>query len=141
MLIKEYRIPLPLSVEEYKIAQLYMIAVSGSMTLPMPRSLTHSHFPTDTIPSCDLLLSIQKKSKEESQGTDSGVQILENEPYTEGPGGSGQYTYKIYHVGRHLPGRRLNSNCRFNEHFFISTFFFFDRSLAQAIIAKVSLDS
>lgn len=27
MLIKEYRIPLPLSVEEYKIAQLYMIAV------------------------------------------------------------------------------------------------------------------
>lgn len=29
MLIKEYRIPLPLSVEEYKIAQLYMIAVSN----------------------------------------------------------------------------------------------------------------
>ena len=28
MLIKEYRIPMPLSVEEYKIAQLYMIAVS-----------------------------------------------------------------------------------------------------------------
>jgi hypothetical protein len=26
MLIKEYRIPLPLSVEEYKIAQLFMIA-------------------------------------------------------------------------------------------------------------------
>ena len=28
MLIKEYRIPLPLTVEEYKIAQLYMIQVS-----------------------------------------------------------------------------------------------------------------
>lgn len=28
MLIKEYRIPLPLSVEEYRVAQLYMIAVS-----------------------------------------------------------------------------------------------------------------
>jgi hypothetical protein len=27
MLIKEYRIPLPLSVEEYRIAQLYMIQV------------------------------------------------------------------------------------------------------------------
>jgi len=27
MLIKEYRIPLPLTVEEYRIAQLYMIAV------------------------------------------------------------------------------------------------------------------
>ncbi len=26
MLIKEYRIPLPMSVEEYRIAQLYMIA-------------------------------------------------------------------------------------------------------------------
>lgn len=29
MLVKEYRIPLPLTVDEYKIAQLYMIAVSG----------------------------------------------------------------------------------------------------------------
>jgi hypothetical protein len=27
MLIKEYRIPLPLTVEEYRIAQLYMIQV------------------------------------------------------------------------------------------------------------------
>lgn len=27
-----------------------------------------------------------------------------NEPYTDGPGGSGQYTHKLYHVGRHLPG-------------------------------------
>ncbi len=26
MLIKEYRIPLPMTVEEYRIAQLYMIA-------------------------------------------------------------------------------------------------------------------
>lgn len=25
MIIKEYRIPMPLSVEEYKLAQLYMI--------------------------------------------------------------------------------------------------------------------
>lgn len=32
MLIKEYRIPLPLTVEEYRIAQLYMIAVSFKMT-------------------------------------------------------------------------------------------------------------
>lgn len=27
MLIKEYRIPVPMTVEEYRIAQLYMIAV------------------------------------------------------------------------------------------------------------------
>ncbi|XP_039751202.1 protein retinal degeneration B isoform X2 [Pararge aegeria] len=54
MLIKEYRIPLPLTVEEYRIAQLYMIA---------------------------------KKSKEESTGEGSGVEIIVNEPYEDGPGG------------------------------------------------------
>ncbi|XP_035381871.1 membrane-associated phosphatidylinositol transfer protein 2-like isoform X2 [Electrophorus electricus] len=71
MLIKEYRIPMPLSVEEYRIAQLYMI---------------------------------QKKSREESCGEGSGVEILENRPYTNGPGGSGQYTHKVYHIGMHIPG-------------------------------------
>lgn len=71
MLIKEYRIPLPLTVEEYRIAQLYMIA---------------------------------KKSREESSGEGSGVEIIVNEPYEQGPGGKGQYTQKIYHVGSHLPG-------------------------------------
>lgn len=29
MIIKEYRIPLPMTVEEYRIAQLYMIQVGG----------------------------------------------------------------------------------------------------------------
>ncbi|XP_054289278.1 protein retinal degeneration B isoform X3 [Macrosteles quadrilineatus] len=71
MLIKEYHIPLPLTVDEYRIAQLYMIA---------------------------------KKSREESKGAGSGVEILVNEPYNDGPGGEGQYTRKIYHVGSHLPG-------------------------------------
>ncbi|KAL4223794.1 Membrane-associated phosphatidylinositol transfer protein 2 [Mactra antiquata] len=71
MLIKEYRISLPMSVEEYRIAQLYMI---------------------------------QKKSREESHGAGSGVEIITNQPYTDGPGGNGQYTYKIYHIGSHLPG-------------------------------------
>ncbi|GAB0094371.1 hypothetical protein DMENIID0001_096610 [Sergentomyia squamirostris] len=71
MLIKEYRIPLPLTVEEYRIAQLYMIA---------------------------------KKSRDESSGAGSGVEIIVNEPYVDGPGGNGQYTRKIYHVGSHLPG-------------------------------------
>lgn len=59
-----------MSVDEYRIAQLYMI---------------------------------QKKSREESHGAGSGVEILVNEPYQNGPGGSGQYTYKIYHIGSHLP--------------------------------------
>uniref|UniRef100_A0A8C9TGC9 Phosphatidylinositol transfer protein membrane associated 2 n=1 Tax=Scleropages formosus TaxID=113540 RepID=A0A8C9TGC9_SCLFO len=70
MLIKEYRIPMPMSVEEYRIAQLYMI---------------------------------QKKSREETCGEGSGVEILENRPYTDGPGGSGQYTHKVYHIGMHIP--------------------------------------
>ncbi|XP_046872614.1 membrane-associated phosphatidylinositol transfer protein 2 isoform X2 [Hypomesus transpacificus] len=70
MLIKEYRIPMPMSVEEYRIAQLYMI---------------------------------QKKSREESCGEGSGVEILENKPYRDGPGGAGQYTHKVYHIGMHIP--------------------------------------
>ena len=31
MLIKEYRIPLPLTVDEYRIAQLYMLQVSSRL--------------------------------------------------------------------------------------------------------------
>lgn len=46
----------------------------------------------------------QKKSRDESKGAGSGVEILINEPYDDGPGGKGQYTRKIYHVGSHLPG-------------------------------------
>lgn len=61
---------MPLGVEEYKIAQLYMIA---------------------------------KKSRLESEGEGSGVEIVLNEPYSDGPGGSGQYTDKLYHIASHLP--------------------------------------
>nr|XP_046203244.1 membrane-associated phosphatidylinositol transfer protein 2-like isoform X6 [Oncorhynchus gorbuscha] len=70
MLIKEYRIPMPMSVDEYRIAQLYMI---------------------------------QKKSRDETCGEGSGVEILENKPYDDGPGGVGQYTHKVYHIGMHIP--------------------------------------
>ena len=48
----------------------------------------------------------QKKSREESSGAGSGVEILINEPYVDGPGGKGQYTHKIYHIGSHLPGNK-----------------------------------
>ncbi|XP_067883020.1 membrane-associated phosphatidylinositol transfer protein 1-like, partial [Heterodontus francisci] len=71
MLIKEYRIALPMGLEEYQVAQLYMI---------------------------------QKKSREESSGEGSGVEILANRPYSDGPGGCGQFTHKVYHVGSHIPG-------------------------------------
>uniref|UniRef100_A0A493TD40 Phosphatidylinositol transfer protein membrane associated 1 n=1 Tax=Anas platyrhynchos platyrhynchos TaxID=8840 RepID=A0A493TD40_ANAPP len=46
---------------------------------------------------------VSKKSREESSGEGSGVEILANRPYSDGPGGSGQYTHKIYHVGSHIP--------------------------------------
>ncbi|UJR15164.1 hypothetical protein I4U23_002127 [Adineta vaga] len=60
-----------MTVDEYRIAQLYMIV---------------------------------KKSREETNSSGSGVEIIKNEPYTNGPGGNGQYTFKIYHIERHLPG-------------------------------------
>ena len=47
---------------------------------------------------------MQKKSRLESTGSGSAVEIIENRPYQNGPGGDGQYTKKIYHIGSHLPG-------------------------------------
>ena len=54
---------------------------------------------------------LQRKSREESHGAGSGVEIITNQPYTEGPGGNGQYTYKIYHIGSHLPGKYITLYC------------------------------
>lgn len=95
MLIKEYRIPLPLTVEEYRIAQLYMIAVRNRIKYNIQKTDLMKMF---------FFFLIQKKSRDESKGAGSGVEILINEPYDDGPGGIGQYTRKIYHVGSHLPG-------------------------------------
>ena len=41
------------------------------------------------------LCPLQKKSREESEGEGSAVEILKNHPYSDGPNGSGQYTYKV----------------------------------------------
>ena len=44
-------------------------------------------------------------------GPGSGVEFIVNEPYVNGPrGSSGQYTYKIYHVEKHIP---CKSQCPF----------------------------
>lgn len=48
---------------------------------------------------------MQKKSRQESSGEGSGVEIITNKPYSDGPGGSGQYTFKIYHIGNKIPGK------------------------------------
>eukprot|EP00116_Pleurobrachia_bachei_P004770 sb/3465032/ len=71
MLIKEFQITLPLTVEEYQVGQLYVVA---------------------------------EASKAETGGGD-GVEVLKNEPFTDHPEfGSGQYTYKIYHLQHKVPG-------------------------------------
>uniref|UniRef100_K7G6D1 Phosphatidylinositol transfer protein N-terminal domain-containing protein n=1 Tax=Pelodiscus sinensis TaxID=13735 RepID=K7G6D1_PELSI len=50
-----------------------------------------------------LPMTFEKKSREETCGEGSGVEILENRPYKDGPGGIGQYTHKVYHIGMHIP--------------------------------------
>lgn len=53
----------------------------------------------------NMILWFQKKSRQDTSGAGSGVEIIKNEPYPDGPGGKGgQYTYKIFHIGNHLPG-------------------------------------
>ena len=43
----------------------------------------------------------QKKSRQESEGAGSGVEIIKNEPYEdESKNEKGQYTFKIFHVDR-----------------------------------------
>lgn len=68
MLTIEYRIPMPCSVEEYRIAQLYMVA----------------------------------KSSEGHTSKGEGVEVLENEPYSDETG-SGQFTHKLIHIGSKIP--------------------------------------
>ncbi|TRY94012.1 hypothetical protein DNTS_032826, partial [Danionella cerebrum] len=126
MLIKEYRIPMPLSVDEYRIAQLYMIQSSadldivplvdepyvscGWILITTPRETENEEQAQLNIVLEEGLDSpsqntdnLEKKSREESEGEGSGVEILENRPYTDGPGGTGQYTHKVYHIGQHIP--------------------------------------
>lgn len=40
MLIKEYRIPVPMTVDEYRIAQLYMIVVGTKQSIKSILSIT-----------------------------------------------------------------------------------------------------
>ncbi|KRX47500.1 Membrane-associated phosphatidylinositol transfer protein 3 [Trichinella murrelli] len=121
MLIKEYRILLPMTVEEYRIAQLYMIQTV------LNNLLRHKmvYHPGNVKHACCFLVSVifemlqtgilylcfpsclhfcWKKSREETKGAGSGVEIIVNEPYNDDESGErGQYTFKIYHIGSHLP--------------------------------------
>ncbi|KAB0400288.1 hypothetical protein E2I00_018298 [Balaenoptera physalus] len=118
MIIKEYRIPLPMTVEEYRIAQLYMIQAKwliyrvtddfeDDRACDKPEMITPPQMLLASLLSAFFNIypmpPINKKSRNETFGEGSGVEILENRPYTDGPGGSGQYTHKVYHVGMHIP--------------------------------------
>ena len=47
---------------------------------------------------------MQKKSRVESEGEGSGVEIIDNHPYrNDATGEEGQFTHKIYHIERHIP--------------------------------------
>ena len=79
--ITEFRIPMPLNLEEYQRGQLHGIAVL-------------SYVPSILCTNCF--------SKESSQSNGEGVEVLKNEPFDDN-NGKGQYTKKIYHVGSSLP--------------------------------------
>lgn len=49
------------------------------------------------------LYTIAKKSKLESADPSNGVRINANEPYSNGPGGYGQYTNKTYYMANRIP--------------------------------------
>lgn len=49
------------------------------------------------------LYTIAKKSKLENADPSNGVRIHANEPYSNGPGGYGQYTNKTYYMANRIP--------------------------------------
>ena len=69
-IIREYRIPLPISVDEYKIGQLYAVA---------------------------------EASKNETGGGE-GIEVVQNEPFDHKDFGMCQYTHKIVHLSKKVPG-------------------------------------
>lgn len=55
MIIKEYRIPLPMTVEEYRIAQLYMIQVSPERWLAQVKLGGFQRTLVGTVHVCEVL--------------------------------------------------------------------------------------
>ena len=89
MIIKEYRVVMPVSVEEYQVAQRYMVAKLSTQQTGAVSS-----------PSVFFL-----GSADSFAGGGEGVTVLTNEPFADHPElGSGQYTKKIYHIASKLPG-------------------------------------
>ncbi|EKX47799.1 hypothetical protein GUITHDRAFT_106353 [Guillardia theta CCMP2712] len=90
VILKEYRIVMPVTVEEYKIAQIYMTAKTQSMEAEQPNGAGD-----DTMRMCDLFFAETLRS---------GVEILENTQCVHPTMGPGIYTKKHYHIERRFPG-------------------------------------
>ena len=124
MIIKEYRVVMPLSVEEYQVAQLYMVAKLSTQQTGVFASLELGHLPAQHFSHCLIYTSAAPSSLRTFAGGGEGVTVLVNEPFANHPElGSGQviihlsqyhyqmlstytaqYTKKIYHIASKLPG-------------------------------------
>jgi len=88
VLAKEYRIPLPISVDEYKIAQVYMVA-------KMSKEQTGHGEGVEIVENRPYGDGDNAEFKDEAEfGAGSPDPAKEK----------GQYTHKIYHIGSRLPG-------------------------------------
>lgn len=115
VLIKEFRVVLPLTVEEYQVAQLFSVAEAsknetGGGARPWARVPACIHAPPrrpagrPARPPWPDPPSSRARADGRSRAGD-GVEVLKNEPYDdpELPGKKGQYTHKIYHLERKVP--------------------------------------
>jgi len=80
VLAKEYRITMPVSVEEYKVAQVYMIS-------KMSKEQTGHGEGVEVVENAPY------------DGVEEGIGAGSLDPKTE----KGQFTHKIYHIGSRLP--------------------------------------
>jgi len=86
VLNKEYRITMPVSVDEYKIAQVYMIAKMSKENTGHGEGIE--------------ILENRPYGEGEEGGLADGAGAGSPEPGKE----KGMYTHKIYHIGSKLPG-------------------------------------
>ena len=96
MLITEYRVVLPMTVEEYQVR---------SIMSPDPSFRSFTCWFTMQV---GQLFSVVEASLNETGGGE-GVEVLNNEPYENipllnGQFNKGQYTKKIYHLASKVPG-------------------------------------
>ncbi|OWR51157.1 hypothetical protein KGM_206953 [Danaus plexippus plexippus] len=107
MLIKEYRVTLPLTVEEYQVAQLFCVAevskneTGGGEGIEVIKNEPFKDYPL-LVKNDPKTASSSKRGGVKAVGLDS---CMTCGPCLEDGGkySSGQYTYKIYHLASKVP--------------------------------------